>query len=112
MNFTQNIEDISGNCFLSNPKAPERDPRTEVSLFVRNTVQDHALGIYTREELENEPAESDNTGVLAAPEEKMAYESLLSEVFQLPANCPSCNAPCKVNTKLTSLYLNRFIVPK
>lgn len=74
---------------------------------MRTKDQNHALGIYTREEIE-EPGELDNTGVLAAPQEKMTYEDLLSEVFQLPANCPACNAPCKVNTKLTSMYRNYF----
>lgn len=88
---------------MSNPTAPERDLHAEISPFVRNKDQNHALGIYSREELEDEPAEESTKGVLTAPEENMTYESLLSEVFQLPANCPSCNAPCQVNTKLTSM---------
>ncbi|XP_065222269.1 zinc finger protein ZPR1 [Planococcus citri] len=109
--FTMIIEDISGNCFLSNPKAPERDPRTETSLFVRNKDQDHALGIYTREELDDEPVEENTAGVLTAPEETMTYESLLTEVFQLPSNCPSCNAPCTVNNKLTKIpYFKEVLI--
>lgn len=96
----QLIEDIGGNCFLSNPKAPAKDPNAKVSLFVRTKEQDHRLGIYTRDELEDDSTE----GVLKPPEEKLTLESLQSEVFQLPANCSSCNAPCEVNTKVTSKF--------
>lgn len=58
------------------------------------------LGIYSPEEVDEE--QSKVKDVLAAPEENFTYESLQSEVFQLPANCPSCNTPCKMNTKVTS----------
>lgn len=99
--FFQVIEDISGNCFLSNPRAPEKDPRAITTFFVRTKDQDHLLAIYSPEELRDDE-EAKPQDILTSPQENFAYEDLLSEVFQLPTNCPSCNAPCKTNTKLTS----------
>lgn len=107
--FTMVIEDISGNCFLSNPKVPEKDPNVSIALFVRSKDQDHMLGIYSPEEVDEE--QSKVKDVLAAPEENFTYESLQSEVFQLPANCPSCNTPCKMNTKVTNIpYFKEVLI--
>lgn len=69
------------------------------------------LGIYSQEELHNEE-EPKVKDTLTAPEENFTYESLLSEVFQLPANCPTCNAPCKVNTKLTSRHFIKYLTER
>ncbi|KAK7602982.1 hypothetical protein V9T40_002981 [Parthenolecanium corni] len=108
--FKMIIEDISGNCFLSNPKAPGIDPGAQISLFTRNVDQNHTLGIYTEEELQDEPVETDKN-ILTKPSENFTYESLQSEIFQLPSNCPACNAPCKMNSKLTQIpYFKEVLI--
>jgi zinc finger protein len=53
------------------------------------------------DELQDEE-EAKSQNLLTAPQNNFTYEDLLSEVFQLPTNCPSCNVPCNVNTKVTS----------
>lgn len=49
--FTLILEDISGNSFIENPNAPQKDPNCSVHYFVRTTEQNHELGIYTKEEV-------------------------------------------------------------
>ena len=47
----QILTDPAGNSFIQNRYAPEIDPDREVTHFVRSREQDHALGIYTQEEV-------------------------------------------------------------
>jgi len=46
------LTDPSGNSFIQNRFAPEVDPFRQVSQFTRTKEQDHALGIYTQEEVD------------------------------------------------------------
>lgn len=85
-NFTLIIDDISGNSFVENLCAPQPDPQLKISNFIRTIEDDKLLGIYTAEVVADD-----------------ANDNLKNEVLQFPTNCPSCNAPCFTNMKVTNI---------
>ncbi|XP_065508099.1 zinc finger protein ZPR1 [Caloenas nicobarica] len=85
--FTLVIDDPSGNSFVENPRAPQRDDALVVTRYRRSPQQAAALGLQG-EELE-EPAEP--------------ADDLHSEVLQFNTNCPECNAPAHTNMKLVQI---------
>ncbi|KAJ4450425.1 hypothetical protein ANN_01849 [Periplaneta americana] len=99
--FTVVFEDISGNSFVENPRAPQNDPRVDIVRFTRNKDQDHLLGIYSSNEIGVEPKE---TGLLKKIEEgDFTLEDLHGEVLQFQTPCPNCGTECSTNMKLTSI---------
>jgi len=62
------LTDPAGNSFVQNRHAPQIDPDREVTHFVRSRDQDHALGIYTQEEV-SEVTGSGDTAPLASTSE-------------------------------------------
>lgn len=85
--FTFILEDPSGNSFLENFCAPQKDPALEVSHYKRTYEQDRSLGIFY--ENHNEDLTED--------------DKLQEEVLEFSTNCPACNAPCQTNMKLTKI---------
>ena len=67
-NVLQILTDPAGNSFVQNRHAPQIDPDREVTHFVRSRDQDHALGIYTQEEV-SEVTGSGDTAPLASTSE-------------------------------------------
>ena len=59
----QILRDPSGNSFVESFVAPARDPRREVAAFPRSKEEDHALGVFTREEVEEANKEELVVGV-------------------------------------------------
>ncbi|KAJ8898296.1 hypothetical protein PR048_003656 [Dryococelus australis] len=106
--FTLILDDISGDTFVVNPRAPYQDPALQVRHFVRSKEQDHILGIYSASEITE-----DGEGGLLEPvdPEKYPLENLESEVLQFSTNCPSCGAPCETNMKLTNIpYFKEVVI--
>ncbi|KAK0182601.1 hypothetical protein PV327_000722 [Microctonus hyperodae] len=120
--FTVIFEDISGECHVENPNAPQKDHQCTTTYFVRSEKQNNKLGIYSdvtdesEKNLENAtytPAReavkplknSTNTDGLLQPldEEKFTLEEMDSEVLTFPTNCPECNCPCTTNMKMTKI---------
>ncbi|KAG8283180.1 nucleolar zinc-finger protein [Homalodisca vitripennis] len=101
--FTMILEDISGNTFVSNPKAPQRDPASKVVQFVRSKDQDQTLGIYQTEA-------SSAIDPTKPPPTQFTLEDLQGEVLQFPTNCPNCGSPCETNMKLTKIPLFKEVV--
>ncbi|XP_055613274.1 zinc finger protein ZPR1 [Uranotaenia lowii] len=110
--FTITIEDISGNSFIENPLAPQRDSKTTISHFKRTKEQNHLLGIFTRDEVTTDDgkgpsniAEEEKENKLLKPiaEGSWPLEELQGEVLQFPTNCPECKADCVTNMKLTTI---------
>ena len=64
--------------------------------YTRNKDQDHSVGIY-EEELKDIAEEEEE-----AANEDLSGEKLEGEVLCFGTNCPSCNAPCETNMKVTS----------
>ncbi|XP_073441293.1 zinc finger protein ZPR1 isoform X2 [Dendrobates tinctorius] len=83
--FTFIIDDPSGNSFVENPFAPQKDEALVVTRYRRSREQDSLLGIETLDSQE-------------MSEEKP--EDLKDEVLQFQTNCPECNVPAATNMKL------------
>ncbi|XP_044037887.1 zinc finger protein ZPR1 [Siniperca chuatsi] len=92
--FTLVIEDPSGNSFVENPFAPQKDEALTVSRFTRTVQQDIRLGIRAdddlEEDLDKEPASNN-------------LEAMRNEVLVFNTNCPECNAPASTNMKLVQI---------
>lgn len=93
--FIMIFEDISGECYVENPKAPLKDEEYSIIQFKRTKEQDHILGIYT----EN----SEDTLLKPIKEGEYTLEQIEGEVLSFRTNCPECNCPCETNMKLTSI---------
>lgn len=88
--FTLVIEDPSGNSFVENPVAPQKDEALTVSYFKRTAQQDVLLGLRADDDLDEEPAGSD-------------LDTIRNEVLVFNTNCPECNAPASTNMKLVQI---------
>ncbi|XP_072515181.1 zinc finger protein ZPR1 [Salminus brasiliensis] len=88
--FTLIIDDPSGNSFIENPCAPQKDQALSVSHYNRTPEQNASLGI---------------DGTEPDPQEKPAndLESMRNEVLVFDTNCPECNAPASTNMKLVQI---------
>lgn len=88
--FTVVIEDPSGNSFVENPVAPQKDEGLTVSRFNRTVQQDISLGLRADDDLEEEaPADT--------------IDAMRNEVLVFNTNCPECNAPASTNMKLVQI---------
>nr|XP_043880819.1 zinc finger protein ZPR1 [Solea senegalensis] len=91
--FTLVIEDPSGNSFVENPLAPQKDEALTVSQFKRSIQQEKQLGIRDDDdddEKDEEPAGNN-------------LEAMRNEVLVFKTNCPECNAPTSTNMKLVQI---------
>lgn len=88
--FTLVIEDPSGNSFVENPLAPQRDEGLAVSHFKRTVQQEKQLGLRADDDPDEEPAGND-------------LDTLRNEVLVFNTNCPECNAPASTNMKLVQI---------
>nr|XP_013011059.1 zinc finger protein ZPR1 [Cavia porcellus] len=84
--FTLIIDDPSGNSFVENPHAPQKDDSLVITHYSRTLQQDEMLGLQAE-----------------GPEEKLEEEDLRNEVLQFNTNCPECNAPAQTNMKLVQI---------
>uniref|UniRef100_A0A480TX95 Zinc finger protein 259 n=1 Tax=Sus scrofa TaxID=9823 RepID=A0A480TX95_PIG len=84
--FTLVIDDPSGNSFVENPHAPQKDESLEITRYSRTLQQEEMLGLRA-----------------GAPEEKPEEEDFRKEVLQFNTNCPECNAPAQTNMKLVQI---------
>lgn len=85
--FTLIIDDPSGNSFVENPHAPQKDHALMITHYNRTLQQEEMLGLQAE----------------APPEEKPEEEDLRNEVLQFNTNCPECNAPAQTNMKLVQI---------
>uniref|UniRef100_A0A4W4G0V9 Zinc finger protein ZPR1 n=1 Tax=Electrophorus electricus TaxID=8005 RepID=A0A4W4G0V9_ELEEL len=88
--FTLIIDDPSGNSFIENPFAPQKDQALSVSHYKRTPEQNAALGIQDYEpEQDDKPAND--------------LETMRNEVLVFNTNCPECNSPASTNMKLVQI---------
>ncbi|XP_008319258.1 zinc finger protein ZPR1 [Cynoglossus semilaevis] len=90
--FTLVIEDPSGNSFVENPQAPQKDEALTVTRFKRSIEQDKMLGIRADDDdsVQEEGAADD-------------LEGMMGEVMVFKTNCPECNASTSTNMKLVQI---------
>ncbi|MGH0159263.1 UNVERIFIED_CONTAM: hypothetical protein FKN15_006249 [Acipenser sinensis] len=95
------IDDSSGNSFVENPFAPQRDEALTVTHYKRTTQQDIQLGL---------KADDDDDEEEEQVEEKpgSTIEDMRNEVLQFNTNCPECNAPASTNMKLIASEIPHF----
>ncbi|XP_006833912.1 PREDICTED: zinc finger protein ZPR1 [Chrysochloris asiatica] len=84
--FTLIIDDPSGNSFVENPFAPQKDDALLITHYTRTSKQDEMLGLQAE-----------------VPEEKPKEDDLKNEVLQFNTNCPECGAPAQTNMKLVQI---------
>ncbi|KAI5943269.1 zinc finger protein ZPR1 isoform X1 [Manis javanica] len=84
--FTLIIDDPSGNSFVENPHAPQKDGALLITHYTRTLQQEEVLGLQAE-----------------APQGKPQEEDLRNEVLQFNTNCPECNAPAQTNMKLVQI---------
>lgn len=102
--YTVIFEDISGNCRVENPCAPNPDPSCTITHFIRTKEQNHELGMFTQTELHDEEKKEKNTNLLnPIAEDEWGLEELHGEVLQFKTECPSCKSPCETNMKVTNI---------
>ncbi|CAF0993333.1 unnamed protein product, partial [Didymodactylos carnosus] len=75
-----------GNSCIENPFAPYRDDTTIIKKYKRTPEQNELLGI-------------DESEIKQPDQQEITDEEIL--LFQ--TNCPSCNAPCDTNMKVTNI---------
>lgn len=101
--FTVVFEDISGNCRIENPNAPNSDPLCTITHFNRTQEQNHELGMFTQTELNEDDKKKNDHLLKPIAEDEWALEELHGEVLQFQTNCPSCHSKCDTNMKLTNI---------
>lgn len=102
--FTIVFEDISGNCRVENPHAPQVDTECTITHFNRTKEQNHELGMFTQEELHDEAQAPDERNLLKPIEEdSWPFEELHGEVLRFGTNCPDCGSECETNMKVTNI---------
>jgi len=89
------IDDPSGNSFLENPKAPNRDSQMTVAHYARTRAQDQALGLIEEGD--------EDTGEGAVGQDDGEGLNTLSEVLTFNTNCPECGSPCVTNMKMVNI---------
>nr|CAG4637037.1 EOG090X06TU [Ceriodaphnia reticulata]SVE72958.1 EOG090X06TU [Ceriodaphnia reticulata] len=108
--FTIVIDDPSGNSYVENVNAPLVDPALTTTYYERNKEQDHLVGIY-EEELNEIKEELKEIKEEDEGEEDDKNIALADEVLHFGTNCPSCNAPCETNMKVTNIpYFKEVII--
>uniref|UniRef100_A0A673YWJ1 Zinc finger protein ZPR1 n=1 Tax=Salmo trutta TaxID=8032 RepID=A0A673YWJ1_SALTR len=88
--FTLVIDDPSGNSFVENPFAPQKDEALSFCNYTRTPQQDAQLGIKASNEEEEEKPSND-------------IDTMRNEVLTFNTNCPECNAPASTNMKLVQI---------
>lgn len=102
--FTIIFEDITGNCRVENPHAPQADVECSISHFNRTKEQNHELGMFTQDELHDEAKPTEERNLLKSiPEDSWPLEQLHGEVLRFDTNCPDCGSKCETNMKVTSI---------
>ncbi|KAL4608704.1 zinc finger protein ZPR1 [Arapaima gigas] len=89
--FTLVIDDPSGNSFVENPFAPQKDEALTVTHYKRTAEQNTQLGL--KENVAEDEEETPGNDI----------ETLRSEVLVFNTNCPECNAPASTNMKLVQI---------
>uniref|UniRef100_A0A8C5RBQ4 Zinc finger protein ZPR1 n=1 Tax=Leptobrachium leishanense TaxID=445787 RepID=A0A8C5RBQ4_9ANUR len=90
--FTFILDDPTGNSFVENPFAPQKDDALTVAHYKRSPAQDVMIGLESAVPQEN-VAEKPGAGV----------DDLRDEVLQFHTNCPECNAPAATNMKVVQI---------
>jgi zinc finger protein len=105
--FTVIIEDPSGNSFVENPSAPDKDLYLDVARYFRTLDQNHALGFYP----EYDPATGELKEIKPATETSHDSSSFLQEeTLIIPEKCEACGYEAEVRMCQTNLPHFRDVI--
>ncbi|XP_076367073.1 zinc finger protein Zpr1 isoform X2 [Tachypleus tridentatus] len=95
------LDDPSGNSFIENFFAPQKDSNMQITHYTRSNEQDHMLGIMSggRENSENDVNQNSGVGGNTG----LTDEHLQDEVLNFQTNCAHCNSPCPTRMKVTKI---------
>lgn len=84
---------MTGNLFVSNPNAPQNDPRMQTVKFTRDNAQNEMIGLSPDTESIIKPLGSFNEN----------YLDITNEIVQFRNPCPNinCKSMCETNMKVT-----------
>ncbi|XP_005110648.1 zinc finger protein ZPR1 [Aplysia californica] len=100
------IDDPSGNSFVENPLAPNRDLQLVVAHYARTKQQDEALGLSEEEE----ESTSEAGGATVGQDDGEGLNTQ-NEILQFRTNCPECGAPCDTNMKVVNIpYFKEVVI--
>lgn len=112
--FTLILDDPSGNSFIENPSAPAGDTQLSTTHYHRTAEQNENLGI--EEDVASCDAVLDSRGADTL-ERKADYFTSIdvldtdTEVMEIPANCPNCQAPILARMKVINIpYFKEAII--
>lgn len=88
--FTFVLDDPTGNSFIENPRAPEKDPKMEIKRYARTLEQSKLIGVVA-----DDVTESSNP--------LLDQLSAQNEILQFAINCSNCTSPCFTNMKVTNI---------
>ena len=86
---------------MENPHAPRSDPHRDISHFLRSREQDHALALYTAEEI----AAAEGTDMKAASEAADAAAAAVTSAAEDPLQAPTASAEDSSTSSTTSSTL-------
>ncbi|XP_050438434.1 zinc finger protein ZPR1 [Adelges cooleyi] len=98
------FEDATGNLFISNPNAPQADPRMHSIAFTRNNEQNTMIGLAAENTQDSmiKPLGSFNDE---------AVNNINDEVVQFNGPCPNCTQMCDTNMKVTDIpYFKQVVI--
>lgn len=112
--FTLILDDPSGNSFIENPSAPAADTQLSAVHYHRTAEHNEWLGI--EEEVARCDAALESRGADTL-ERKADYFTPIdvldteTEVMEIPANCPNCQAPILARMKVINIpYFKEAII--
>ncbi|XP_077284201.1 zinc finger protein Zpr1 [Arctopsyche grandis] len=108
------VEDISGNSYIENPSAPQKDDKLTITYPERSMKENHELGFFTQQELNGfDESEEDSINTMNGIKDTLLHpigagehsleELQQGEVLTFRTNCPDCNRPCDTNMKMTNI---------
>lgn len=103
--FTFVLDDISGNSFVENPFAPNRDESMTITKYDRTQEQDQKLGMYESTEKNEAPKEN------AEPNENTPEDlDFTQEVLGFPTTCSNCQSPATTNMKAVDIPFFKQVI--
>ena len=80
------LDDPSGNSFIENPSAPNKDPQLDVSFYNRTPEQNEAIGLMKKPQADNFQVDDKDREQI---DSVFAEEN--NEVMTFPTTCPVCS---------------------
>ncbi|XP_075248097.1 zinc finger protein ZPR1-like [Convolutriloba macropyga] len=102
------LDDPSGNSFVENPSAPNKDHCGTVSHYIRSLEQDNALGMDANKE--HDAVQSNLISSGGDEDDTSTEVDFQNEVLTFSTNCPSCGHSCDTNMKSVKIPFFKEVI--